>query len=365
MKIIQVMPEFGLAGAETMCENLTRELMKLGNQVIVVSLYTYHSAITDRLEQAGADVRYLGKKPGLDLSMISKLRKIFEIEKPDVVHTHRYVMRYAIPAARMAGVPRCVHTVHSIAQKENTKLGVRINRFFYRRGYSTPVALSTIVQRTVQEVYKLPEQKAPVVFNGIDLSRCREKKSYVMEGRPFSILHIGRFTDLKNQDLILKTVEKLKKKGIDFRLKLIGDGENLEAMKDLAKELGLEQEVSFLGLQADVYPFLEQADLFILPSKYEGMPMTLLEAMGTGLPIVASAVGGIPDMLENGESALLIEPTEQALEEAIIQLYSSETLRQKLGQGAILRSADFSAEAMAQNYVRLYQKNADTPDREG
>ena len=146
MKIIQVMPEFGLAGAETMCENLTRELIKLGNQVIVVSLYTYHSAITDRLEQAGVDVRYLGKKPGLDLSMISKLRKIFASEKPDVVHTHLYVMRYVIPAARMAKVPRCVHTVHSIAQKENTMQGIVINKIFYRRGYSIPVALSSLVR---------------------------------------------------------------------------------------------------------------------------------------------------------------------------------------------------------------------------
>ena len=361
MKIIQVMPEFGLAGAETMCENLTQELIKLGNQVIVVSLYTYHSAITDRLEQAGVDVRYLGKKPGLDLSMISKLRKIFASEKPDVVHTHRYVMRYVIPAARMAKVPRCVHTVHSIAQKENTKQGIVINKIFYRRGYSIPVALSSLVRKTVQEVYELPEQKVPMIFNGIDLSRCREKKSYDVENRPFSILHVGRFLDVKNQDLILRIADRLRKKGLSFRLSFIGDGEKLESAKALVKELKLEQEVSFLGLQADVHPFLEQADLFLLPSQYEGMPMALLEAMGTGLPIVASAVGGIPDMLEDGESALLIEPTEQALEEAILRLCSSEALRRKVGQGAALRSADFSAEAMAQKYMRLYQGNADTP----
>lgn len=363
MKIIQVMPEFGLAGAETMCENLTRELIGLGHQVIVVSLYTYRSPITDRLERAGVDVRYLGKKPGLDLSMIPKLRKIFAAEKPDVVHTHRYVMRYTVPAARLAGVPRCVHTVHNIAQKENTKLGIALNRVFYRRGTVIPVALSGLVRQTVQEVYGLPERKIPVIFNGTDLSSFRKKEAYGAEGRPFSMLHIGRFADVKNQELILKTAESLKKKGISFRLALIGDGETLEPMKALAKELGLEREVSFPGLQADVHPWLERADLFLLPSKYEGMPMTLLEAMGTGLPIVASAVGGIPDMLANEESALLIEPEEQALEEAILRLHGSEALRRKLGQGAARRSADFSAEAMAEQYLRVYQENADTPDR--
>ena len=75
MKIAQIMPEFGLAGAEIMCENLTYELVKAGHEVVVISMYDYHSAITDRLEQAGVEIRYLGKKPGLDVSMIPKMWK--------------------------------------------------------------------------------------------------------------------------------------------------------------------------------------------------------------------------------------------------------------------------------------------------
>ena len=89
MKVLQVMPEFGLAGAETMCENLTYELMKLGHEVVIISLYTFHSAITERLEASGVKVIYLGKKRGFDINIIFKLRKVMKEEKPDTVsYTH-------------------------------------------------------------------------------------------------------------------------------------------------------------------------------------------------------------------------------------------------------------------------------------
>ena len=91
MKIIQLMPEFGLAGAETMCENLTCELISRGHDVLVVSLYDYHSAITDRLEKKCVRIVYLGKKPGLNLSVIGKLRRVLKSFNPDIIHTHRYL----------------------------------------------------------------------------------------------------------------------------------------------------------------------------------------------------------------------------------------------------------------------------------
>ena len=118
MKIIQIMPEFSLAGAEIMCENLTYELHKLGYDVFIISMYNYHSEITERMEKNGIKIWYLDKMPGWDFSMIEKMEKIFIQEKPDVIHTHRYVMQYAIPAAILAKVKRRIHTVHSVAKAE-------------------------------------------------------------------------------------------------------------------------------------------------------------------------------------------------------------------------------------------------------
>ena len=135
MKILQVIPYFCFGGAETMCENLTYVLQKQGHQVTVVSLYARRTPISERMEHAGVRILYLDKKMGLDLSMIPKLRKIMRAEQPDVVHTHLDVIKYAVAAARMAGVHKCVHTVHNVADKEaEGRVQKIINSFYFKRG---------------------------------------------------------------------------------------------------------------------------------------------------------------------------------------------------------------------------------------
>ena len=117
MKIIQIMPEFGLAGAEIMAENLSYGLSNKGNDVILVSFYSKETEITKRLVQHGFEIVYLDKRQGFDKTIITKLRKLFVKEKPEVIHTHRYVLPYVFIAAY--GIPlRIVHTVHNVATKE-------------------------------------------------------------------------------------------------------------------------------------------------------------------------------------------------------------------------------------------------------
>ena len=103
MKLLQVIPYFCFGGAETMCENLTYALGELGHDVVVVSLFDERTEISGRMEAAGVRIRYLSKKPGLDMSVVPKLTKIFREERPDVVHTHLNVILYAVMAARLAG----------------------------------------------------------------------------------------------------------------------------------------------------------------------------------------------------------------------------------------------------------------------
>ena len=146
MKIIQIMPEFGLGGAEIMCETLTYGLKKYGHNVIVVSLFDYQSAITKRMKDHEIDIRYMNKHPGLDLSIIFKLVKLFREEKPDVIHTHRHVLQYAVPAAILAGVKRRIHTIHSVATKENNKIGRIFNKISFCACGVIPVALSSAVR---------------------------------------------------------------------------------------------------------------------------------------------------------------------------------------------------------------------------
>ena len=354
MKVMQIIPSFALAGAEIMCENLIYALRDEGVEVIAVSLYDYHSPITKRLENAGVDVRYLGKKKGLDLSIIRKLRRLFKEEKPDVIHTHLYAIKYAMIAGMQAKVKSRVHTVHTIAQKEGGKFSQKLNKFFFKHANVVPVALSELVQETIQQEYKMSKDKIPVILNGIDLSKCKPKADYAINDT-IKILHIGRFCEVKNHKGLVHAFEIFHRKYPNSILQLIGDGELRGEIQSFVDEAGLTECVEFLGLQDNVYGYLHGADIFTLPSLYEGIPMTLIEAMATGLPIVAANVGGIPDMLVNGESGILVDVDSEKIADAFLRLANDELLREKLGAKAKTDSVKFSAETMAGKYLEIYK----------
>jgi len=355
VKVIQIMPEFALAGAEIMCEDLSYKLQEKGVDVVIVSLYHYHSPITERLEEKGIKVIYLNKKPGLDLSMIYKLYILFKKENPDVIHTHRYVLRYAMPAAILAKVKKCVHTFHSIATKEHKKFGRKINKIFFRFFNVIPVALSDIVKHTVVEEYKLNENKIPVIFNGIDLSKCTKKTDYSLHN-PIRVIHIGRFADVKNHNSLIKAAKILSEKDYNFIISCYGEGNLKSECIKLAQELNIEKYIEFNGLTENVCEKLYNSDVFILPSLYEGIPMTVIEAMGTGIPIVVSQVGGVPDMVEDYKEALYCSIDPESIAKKLEELILNADLRKELGYNAYDKSQVFSSENMADKYIYIYRE---------
>lgn len=352
MKIIQVLPFFGFGGAETMCESLIYELKSLGHDVIAVSMYDYHSDITDRLERSGVGIRYLNKKSGLDLSLISKMKRLFKAERPDVVHTHLYAPKYAFPAAIACKVPHKIHTIHSIATKECGFLDRKQNKLFFKLFGIVPVALSELVQDTVVKEYHLAKNKVPVVFNGVNLSKCIQKTDYSTQEK-FKVIHIGSFQSVKNHAGLIDSFKIFNSKYPCSELDLIGYGELEDNIKNYVAEQGLLGCVNFLGKQSNVAEFLNKADVFCLPSFYEGIPMSIIEAMGTGLPIVATAVGGVPDMLTN-DIATLTQVDTNEIAAAFERYYLDASLREKHGQAVLERALAFSSQIMAEKYLEIY-----------
>ena len=351
-----VMPEFGLAGAERMCETLVLGLKKSQNyEVIVASLYNFHSSITDELEKNGVKLYYIGKGNGVDFRVIKRLATIMKMEKIDIVHTHRYVMQYAIPAAVLTNVKIRIHTIHNVADKEVDSFRQKLACFFYKYCSVIPVSISPIVQSTVIKRYSLEPNQTPVIFNGVDLSKCMPKMTYHNNGI-FQFVHIGRFCTQKNHASILGAAAKLKREGYQFEILLIGGAGNEEKRQNEAREMELDRIIKFCGIQSNIYPYLNKADCFILPSFYEGMPVTLVEAMGTGLPIIASRVGGIPDMIKDKYSGLLIEPNSNDLANAMKLMMDNKELRVCLGMNALKDSERFSSIQMTEGYSKLYEK---------
>lgn len=354
MKIIQIMPEFGLAGAEVMAENLAYGLKNKGHDVIMVSLYKLNTPITDRLEKQGITINYLGKKRGFDLSIVPKLRKIIKRYNPDVIHTHRYVLPYAFLSSFGLRIKR-IHTVHNMAEKEVPYKQIRLQKILFRYLKVIPVAITPLTQQSIENCYGIKRRDIPLVYNGIDLSKCIKKKK-VSIGEKITILHVGRFAKQKNHKMLIEAFSDVINQYPNCELKLVGNGDLVKDVKDQVYKLHLTKNVHFLGLMSDVYEIMSESDIFVLPSVYEGMPITLIEAMGTGLPIIATSVGGVPDIIEDKKSGLLINVSKQELADAIINIIKNQELRATISNGAYKSAYKFSMENMTNSYIALYEK---------
>ena len=354
MRIMQVIPELCFGGAETMCTNLSIELKKMGHDVVVVSLYTYKSDITERLIKNDVQVVYLDKKAGLNLGIIKKLMRVMKDYKPDVVHTHLYAAKYAHIAAILTHVNTRIHTVHSVAMKDGGSIERRITKCLVKHMNVVPVSLSSIVQKTVIDEYGIRAEKTPVIFNGVPLDCCRKIKQYNSKATRF--VHIGRFSEAKNHLAMIEAFIIAHKKEDYIELFLYGEGEKRDECAKLVNDHNADGYIHFCGVTGDIYSVLEQADVFILPSLWEGVPMTLIEAMGTALPIITTPVGGIVDMLEDGKEAIFTGTDSKSIAESIEAITYNADLRMSLGQAALTRAEQFSAKTMAEKYLSLYLK---------
>ena len=351
IKVFQIIPKFVTAGAETMCENLSEELIKLNVDLTIISLYKFKSDITKRLEDNNIKIIYLDKKRGLDLSIIFKIKKIIDKLKPDIIHTHLYVLEYVVPAVILSKYKKIkiVHTIHNIASMEAPKRLQFFQRIFFKKKMVYPVAISEKVNSSIRELYGI--KYAITIYNGVNLAKCKIKKSFESCHK---IVHIGRFENQKNH-IFLINLFKNKKIYENFELYLVGDGSLKQNIEEMIKTYNLEEKIHLVGNLPDCYEMLYNSDIFILPSKWEGMPMTIVEAMGTGIPIVASPVGGIPDMIKNGENGFLCNTIDE-YEKILIKLKNDENLRKKISKNEIKSSENFSSKKMAQKYYEYYLK---------
>lgn len=355
MRIMQIIPELKLAGAQIMMENLATQLACDGHDILIVSLYSIHTPISDRLEKKGIQIFYLDKRNGFDMNIITRIRSCIKSFKPDVIHTHSYVLKYAFVASLGWNCKR-IHTVHNLADKETTRSNLILEKILSRQGLIKQVAISPLIKKSIYEYYGVTESAIPMIYNGIALNRCQKKQSYSLVNDAVTIIHIGRFEEQKNHSLIVKAAEILCSKYDAVTFELWGEGVLKDEIRNQIENAGLTNSVILKGSTNEPYFELSRSDIFILPSKWEGMPITLIEAMGTGLPVVVTPVGGIPDMVEDKVSGLYCENNPLDLACKIEELILDENLRRELGIAAVEKSKEYSAKVMTNEYVKLYKE---------
>lgn len=365
LRVLHIIPTFGIGGAERMVVNLLKAFNHEKFEVAACSLYSEASTFFEKqLKAYKIPVYYLDKRKGLDLRMIPRLYNLFRTFKPDIVHTHLYALRNAIIPIILGRIPLRFHTLHNIAYKETDRIGRIVNWVAFHFCKVIPISISQEVAKTTYDLYHV---KTPIIYNGIPVNCFQLKKNIRFSYRKkenlkesdIIFLHIARFSPQKNHRLLIKAFGQAAKQCPNLKLFLVGDGELRIKIEKFVKEERFKQNIYFLGLRQDTSELLASCDTFILSSDWEGTPMTILEAMAAKKPIIATAVGGTPELVENGVTGLLVPPKNtQTLSEAMLRLANNPILREKMGrEGQRNVFERFDINQIARQYEELYLKS--------
>jgi len=365
--IAHVLSSFGMGGQERVALDLARAQKLAGHDVLAFSLAPEpHGPLADEFRAAGARIMSAPKGRGVDVGLVPQLAATFLLERVDVVHTHNpQPLIYAAPAGRIA---RCavVHTKHGINPDRGRKLLLRRVAARFAHVY---VAVSEMTAQASRAAKEVPEAKLRVVNNGVDLSRFpgqdAEARATVraelgIPAEAFVIGTVGRVVVEKDHALLVRAAAPMVGPGV--HLVVVGSGDAEPALRAQVAALAPEIAASMHlpGLRRDVPRCLAAFDVFALPSRSEGLPLVLPEAMAMRLPLVATAVGGVPNVVRDGETGWLVPPgdgAEAAMRARLEQLCDDVAARHAFGARAReVALAEYSAERMAADYMSIYRE---------
>jgi glycosyltransferase involved in cell wall biosynthesis len=302
-------------------------------------------------------------------SLANTIADVIRERSIGIVHCQRHKATvYGAMAARRSGTsPSVVSTVHG---RDRTRtLGRKLGNLFVLGRVARIIAVSEAVRQDVlKSNWLLKPEKVVTVYNGIDIRRFSNPAVSVSEARkrlgipqdsPFVFGTVGRLMPVKGHDLLLKAFAEVISKQENAILVIAGEGPLDSELSGIAKRLSIGDRLRFLGYRADVPEILRALDAFVLPSRSEGLPVSLLEAMGSGLPVIATAVGGVPEILTHGETGILAPAGRvDKLAEAMLQLRemgaAGRTRMGRLAQQAV--SERFTVQQMVAGTVGIYRK---------
>ncbi|MBF0357176.1 MAG: TIGR03088 family PEP-CTERM/XrtA system glycosyltransferase [Magnetococcales bacterium] len=369
MLVVHLLYRFDIGGLETVVVNLINRLPADEFSHVVISL-TECSNFKERIKDSTVAVYQLEKKEGKDIAVWWRLWKLLKKINPDILHTCNLSALEGVIPARLAGVPVVIHAEHG---RDGYDLDGSNKKYLLLRRLLLPfvdrvVPVSEDLALWLERVVRVPKGKIKKIINSIDSQlppRSKAQRLPLPDQKfanedSFIIGTVGRLWPVKDQGNLLKAFAQLKvmagEGGRRLRLILVGDGPQRAELERLADQLGITKQLWITGWREDVSQLLRGMDVFALPSMAEGTPLTILEAMAAGLPVVATQVGGVAEMVVPGKTGLLVAPqNHQDLALALYSYVNNPDLAPIHGAaGRELFLQKFSLEQMVHQYKILF-----------
>jgi sugar transferase (PEP-CTERM/EpsH1 system associated) len=373
--IAHVIYQLAVGGLENGLVNVINRMPEDSYRHVIISF----NACTDfrnRIKNPNVEVHVLQKRPGKDLRLYGELWRLFRQLKPDIVHTRNLATLESQLPALVAGVPYRIHGEHGrdMHDLDGTSKKYQLLRRLFRPLIHRYIALSLELERYLREQIGVPEGRISHICNGVDTEKFTPASAQAKTALPgdFSgsgkivIGTVGRMEAVKDQITLVHAFVRLVKeypKGREsLRLIMVGDGALREPARSILEAAGLAQTAWLPGEREDVPDLLRAMDIFVLPSLAEGISNTILEAMASGLPIVATNVGGNHELVDQDTTGFLMPRADPAaLADAIRVYVDNPDLRRLHGANARKRSVDeFSIDTMVQRYQDVYDELLNT-----
>ena len=381
VRILRVIARLNMGGPALHVAYLTAGLRKRGYDTTLVagSLARGEDSmafVADEREVGVVRIDELGREisPLRDLVATLRLARLIRRERPDILHTHTAkagtVGRVAALLAGRRKPPIVVHTFHGHVLRGYfgpvRSLFFRLLERWLARGTTALVAVSPQVRDDLVSLGVAPAERFVVIRLGIELDervagpqngRLESRRYLGIPPDRFAVGWIGRMTAVKRTDDVLVAFKQLRDAGVDACLCMVGDGPDRVQLERRAHELGVVKETLFLGYQEDVAPFYAAFDALVLPSSNEGTPVSAIEALAAGRPVVATRVGGVPDVVQEGEDGFLVEPGATGeLADRLARLAGDPELRERMGRAGRERVVPrYAVERLVDDVDRLYK----------
>lgn len=356
MKIAHIVDSMDVGGAEMLVSQMCRLQKELGHDPCVYAIAGL-GALGSQMRKEGFTVQ---PNVGRHLTdSISNFFRLFKKSPPDVVHLHNPTPTiYAAMAARLAGVPSIVSTRHSLVAPPRNAV-VEMKYAIAAKFCDWVVGICDATTENVKSIHTIPARKIVRIYNGATpLERVANEDCPPKDG--FTLVFVGRLEPVKNHALLLHAFQQALSAESGLRLWMVGDGSQRARLEDLTKELGIEHRVTFWGQQLNVAPFFSGADTFIMSSRSEGLPVSLLQAFSLGLPAIVTNVGGMAETVRIAEAGLIVSATDPAeMAAAILRLARDQAQLREFSKNAEQAfNARFTLKTMVDSYLDLYRNTA-------
>ncbi|NQV28861.1 MAG: glycosyltransferase [Rhodopirellula sp.] len=367
--ICQVLHSLAIGGAEILAAGLARELSDR-YRFVFACLDDEVGVLGDEFEQRGVPMKVFYRQPGIDWKCSFRLAQFFREHRVQIVHAHQYTPFFQSLLARLRfRYPPIVFTEHGRHFPDSrSPKRVAVNRALLRSD-DRLIGVGESVRRALVENEGLPEHRTETIYNGVPLEkflavrgdaelRLKVRNELRIAPNEFAIVQVARLNALKDHATAIRTLKRLLDHGVPAKLILVGDGEERSQLERFVTERSLGHAITFLGARNDIPQLLSCADAFLLSSISEGIPLTLIEAMGAGVPIVSTDVGGISEVIEHGTSGLLAPARDDELLAAHLRLlWQDSECRTQLADRGCQRAVErFSLDQMHQQYVNVYEQ---------